>query len=84
VPFIRRRDKNAADGAAVDAAGTPVPGLTDGRRWSARARRTAPMLCNGENVGAGRGQACDIAVDPMDLIAPASRRQISMIAMADR
>lgn len=47
----------------------------------------APMLYNGEHVGTGAGQACDIAVDPIDgtsLTAAGRRNALSMIAVADR
>lgn len=89
VPFIGRGDKNAADGAAVDAmrkflgtvnfAGTIVIGEGE--------KDQAPMLFNGEVVGNGRGPACDIAVDPIDgtsLTAAGRQNAISMIAAADR
>ena len=65
-PFIGHGNKNAADGAAVDAmrkflgtvnfSGTVVIGEGE--------KDEAPMLFNGEVVGNGRGPACDIAVDP--------------------
>ncbi|WP_432541517.1 class II fructose-bisphosphatase [Kineococcus sp. SYSU DK002] len=88
-PYIGRGDKNAADGAAVDAmreflgtvdfAGVIVIGEGE--------KDEAPMLFNGEQVGTGRGPACDIAVDPIDgtsLTALGRRNAISMIAAADR
>jgi fructose-1,6-bisphosphatase II len=88
-PFIGHGDKNAADGAAVDAmrkflgtvnfAGTIVIGEGE--------KDKAPMLFNGEVVGNGRGPACDIAVDPIDgtsLTAAGRQNAISMIAAADR
>lgn len=88
-PFIGHGDKNAADGAAVDAmrkflgtvnfSGTVVIGEGE--------KDDAPMLFNGEVVGSGRGPACDIAVDPIDgtsLTAAGRRNAISMIAAADR
>jgi fructose-1,6-bisphosphatase II len=88
-PFIGRGDKNAADGAAVDAmrkflgtvnfAGTVVIGEGE--------KDKAPMLFNGEVVGNGHGPACDIAVDPIDgtsLAAAGRQNAISMIAAADR
>lgn len=66
--WIGRGDKNAADGAAVDAmreflstvdfAGTVVIGEGE--------KDDAPMLYNGEVVGNGHGPECDIAVDPID------------------
>ncbi|MBI5161329.1 MAG: class II fructose-bisphosphatase [Micrococcales bacterium] len=89
VPFIGRGDKLGADGAAVDAmrkflgtvnfAGVVVIGEGE--------KDKAPMLFNGEQVGTGRGPACDIAVDPIDgtsLTAAGRRNAISMIAASDR
>ena len=66
-PFVGRGDKNAADGAATDAmrrALAEAPGLGtvvigEGEKDG------APMLYNGERVGAG-GPAFDIAVDPLE------------------
>lgn len=88
-PHIGRGDKNAADGAAVDAmrkflgtvsfAGRVVIGEGE--------KDNAPMLFNGELVGNGSGPACDIAVDPIDgtsLTAAGRRNAISMIAVSDR
>ncbi len=88
-PFIGKGDKNAADGAAVDAmrkflgtvnfAGVVVIGEGE--------KDKAPMLYNGEEVGNGQGPACDIAVDPIDgtsLTAAGRSHAISMLAVADR
>ena len=88
-PFIGRGDKNAADGAAVDAmrkflstvnfSGLVVIGEGE--------KDDAPMLFNGEEVGTGNGPKCDIAVDPIDgtsLTASGRSHAISMIAVADR
>ncbi len=88
-PFIGKGDKNAADGAAVDAmraflgtvdfAGVIVIGEGE--------KDEAPMLFNGEEVGTGRGPACDIAVDPIDgtsLTAAGRQNAISMLAASDR
>ncbi|MCS5715280.1 class II fructose-bisphosphatase [Herbiconiux sp. CPCC 205716] len=88
-PFIGKGDKNAADGAAVDAmrkflgtvdfAGVIVIGEGE--------KDEAPMLFNGEHVGTGRGPACDIAVDPIDgtsLTAAGRQNAISMLAASDR
>jgi len=88
-PFIGRGDKNAADGAAVDAmrkflstvnfSGLVVIGEGE--------KDDAPMLFNGEEVGTGNGPKCDIAVDPIDgtsLTAAGRSHAISMIAVADR
>jgi fructose-1,6-bisphosphatase II len=88
-PFIGKGDKNAADGAAVDAMrkflGTVdfdgVIVIGEGEKDE------APMLYNGERVGTGRGPSCDIAVDPIDgtsLTAAGRQNAISMLAAADR
>jgi fructose-1,6-bisphosphatase II len=89
VPFIGRGDKNAADGAAVDAMrkflGTVnfdgVVVIGEGEKDD------APMLFNGEHVGNGHGPSCDIAVDPIDgtsLTAAGRQNALSMIAVSDR
>jgi fructose-1,6-bisphosphatase II len=67
-PWVGRSDKNAADGAAVDAmraamsgmsiAGTVVIGEGE--------KDEAPMLYAGEQVGSPDGPGYDIAVDPVD------------------
>ena len=88
-PFIGRGDKNAADGAAVDAMrrflstvsmdGTVVIGEGE--------KDDAPWLYNGERVGNGEGAACDVAVDPIDgtrLTAEGRPGTLSVIAVADR
>jgi fructose-1,6-bisphosphatase II len=88
-PWIGMGDKNAADGAAVDAmrkflATVNFQGLVvigEGEKDN------APMLFNGELVGTGAGPQCDIAVDPIDgtsLTASGRSHAISMIAVADR
>jgi fructose-1,6-bisphosphatase II len=87
--YVGLGDKNAADGAAVDAMraflgtvafrGTVVIGEGEKDR--------APMLFNGEVVGTGDGPECDIAVDPIDgtsLTAAGRPNAISMIAASDR
>ena len=89
VPWIGKGDKNAADGAAVDAMrkflGTVdfegVVVIGEGEKDN------APMLFNGEVVGTGRGPRCDIAVDPIDgtaLTAAGRSHAISMLAVSDR
>src|SRR5882724_13063291 len=86
--WMGRGDKNAADGAAVDAMRlvlntVPMEGVVvigEGEKDE------APMLFNGEEIGAG-GPACDIAVDPIDGTTLTSRGQnnaISVIAVAER
>ncbi|MBK0422651.1 class II fructose-bisphosphatase [Leucobacter sp. CSA2] len=88
-PWIGRGDKNAADGAAVDAmrrflstvnmTGTVVIGEGE--------KDDAPWLYNGEVVGNGEGADCDVAVDPIDgtrLTAEGRPGALSVIAVADR
>ncbi|WP_166987270.1 class II fructose-bisphosphatase [Canibacter zhoujuaniae] len=88
-PFVGRGDKNAADGAAVDAMrrflstvsmnGTVVIGEGE--------KDDAPWLYNGERVGNGMGAQCDVAVDPIDgtrLTADGRPGALSVIAVADR
>jgi fructose-1,6-bisphosphatase II len=87
--FIGKGDKNAADGAAVDAmraflATVDMQGVIvigEGEKDD------APMLYNGEQVGSGQGPLCDIAVDPIDgtsLTAAGRQNALSVIAVADR
>ena len=82
-------DKDAADGAAVDAMrlvlGTvPMDGVViigEGEKDE------APMLYNGETVGNGDGPAVDVAVDPIDgtrLTAVGQPNALSVIALAER
>ncbi|HEY0260136.1 MAG TPA: class II fructose-bisphosphatase [Lacisediminihabitans sp.] len=89
VPFIGRGDKNAADGAAVDAMRTFLGTVSfDGVVVIGEGEKDhAPMLFNGEHVGDGTGPTCDIAVDPIDgtsLTAAGRQNALSMIAVADR
>jgi fructose-1,6-bisphosphatase II len=86
--WLGRGDKNAADGAAVDAMriilntvsmeGVVVIGEGE--------KDEAPMLFNGEEIGAG-GSPCDIAVDPIDgttLTSLGRNNAISVIAVSER
>jgi fructose-1,6-bisphosphatase II len=86
--WIGRGDKNAADQAAVTAmravlahapfSGTVVIGEGE--------KDAAPMLANGERLGAG-GRECDVAVDPLDgtrLVAAGIPGSICVIALAPR
>ena len=87
--WIGHGDKNAADGAAVDAMrlmidtvsmhGTVVIGEGE--------KDEAPMLFNGEDVGNGDGPGVDVAVDPIDgtrLTAVGQPNALSVIALAER
>jgi len=89
VPFIGRGDKNAADGAAVDAMRKFLGTVDfDGVIVIGEGEKDhAPMLFNGEHVGSGNGPSADIAVDPIDgtsLTAAGRQNALSMIAVADR
>ena len=86
--WFGRGDKEAADQAAVDAmrlmlnsvAMSGVVVIGEGEKDH------APMLFNGEEIGAG-GPNCDIAVDPIDgttLTAYGRSNAISVIALAER
>ncbi|WP_259808094.1 class II fructose-bisphosphatase [Aestuariimicrobium sp. p3-SID1156] len=87
--WVGRGDKNAADGAAVDAMraymdtvrmnGTVVIGEGE--------KDEAPMLFNGEKVGDGTGAEVDVAVDPIDgtrLTAMAYDNALAVFAAAER
>ena len=82
-------DKNAVDGAAVEAMRTALRDVVlagivvigEGEKDE------APMLYHGEEVGTGEGPTLDIAVDPIDGTTLASRGgpgAISVIAAAPR
>src|SRR3974390_225276 len=87
--WMGRGDKNAADGAAVEAMRV-VPNsvsmdavvvIGEGEKDE------APMLYNGEQIGDGDGQRMDIAVDPIDgttLTSLGRGGAISVIAMSER
>jgi fructose-1,6-bisphosphatase II len=88
-PFIGKGDKNAADGAAVDAMRKFLATVDfDGCVVIGEGEKdAAPMLFNGERVGSGAGPACDIAVDPIDgtsLTAAGRQNALSVIAVTDR
>ena len=84
-----RGDKNAADGAAVDAmrivlSGIQMQGVVvigEGEKDE------APMLYNGEQIGDGSPPQVDVAVDPVDgttLTAMGRDGALSVIALADK
>ncbi len=86
--WMGRGDKNAADGAAVDAMRLVLGTVSmDGIVVIGEGEKDeAPMLFNGEEIGAG-GPPCDIAVDPIDgttLTSLGQPNAISVIAVADR
>ncbi len=87
--WVGRGDKEAADGAAVDAMrllldtvrmdGTVVIGEGE--------KDEAPMLFNGERIGDGTPPEVDIAVDPLEgttLCARGSPNALAVIALAER
>ena len=87
--WIGRGEKNAADQAAVDAmrlmfATVEMDGLVvigEGEKDE------APMLYNGESVGAGQGPRVDVAVDPLEgttLTALGQPNACSVIALSER
>lgn len=86
--FIGRGDKNAADGAAVDAMRLVLNTVAmDGVVVIGEGEKDeAPMLFNGERIGTG-GPACDIAVDPIDgttLTSLGRNNAIAVIALSER
>jgi fructose-1,6-bisphosphatase II len=87
--WIGRGEKEAADGAAVDAMRTVldtvrmrgVVVIGEGEKDK------APMLYNGEEVGSGEGPEVDVAVDPLEgtrLTALGQPNAIAVIAVAER
>lgn len=88
-PFIGKGDKNAVDGAAVDAMRSFLATIHfRGRVVIGEGEKdNAPMLFNGEIVGTGEGPEVDIAVDPVDgttLTATGRQNAISVIAASDK
>jgi len=88
-PHIGKGDKNAADGAAVDAMRAFLNTVEfDGVVVIGEGEKdNAPMLFNGERVGTRSGPQVDIAVDPIDgtsLTAAGRMNAISVIAVSDR
>ncbi|MDO4908298.1 MAG: class II fructose-bisphosphatase [Corynebacterium sp.] len=87
--WVGRGNKNAGDGAAVDAMRTLINSV-DMRGVvviGEGEKDEAPMLFNGEHVGTGYGAHVDIAVDPIDgtrLMAEGRPNAISVIAAAER
>ncbi len=86
---LGRGDKNALDGAAVDAMRTALGGIDlygtvvigEGEKDN------APMLYNGEVLGTPQGTPVDIAVDPVDGTTLASKgldNALSVIAIGEK
>jgi fructose-1,6-bisphosphatase II len=87
--WMGRGDKNAADGAAVEAMRVVLGGVSmDGVVVIGEGEKDeAPMLFNGEHIGDGSPPAMDIAVDPIDgttLTSLGRGGAISVIAMSER
>jgi fructose-1,6-bisphosphatase II len=87
--WVGRGDKNGADGAAVKAMRTLVHTVSmNGVVVIGEGEKDeAPMLFNGERIGAGNGAECDVAVDPIDgttLTAKGMTNALSVLAVADR
>ena len=87
--WMGRGDKEAADGAAVDAMRAVLSGVSmDGIVVIGEGEKDeAPMLYNGENIGDGHPPLVDIAVDPIDgttLTSLGRPNAISVIALSER
>ena len=87
--WIGRGDKNAADQAAVDAMRAMLDTVVmEGVVVIGEGEKDeAPMLFNGEHVGAGGGPEVDVAVDPLEgtrLTALGQPNAIAVIAAAER
>ena len=87
--WLGRGDKNAGDGAAVDAMRNSFSYLNiDGTVVIGEGEKdNAPMLANGERVGTGAGPKLDVAVDPVEgtnLLAYGRPNAISVIGVAPK
>ncbi|TWD73365.1 fructose-1,6-bisphosphatase II [Kribbella amoyensis] len=87
--WVGRGDKNGADGAAVNAMRTLIGtvGMNGVVVIGEGEKDNAPMLYNGEQVGAGDGPECDVAVDPVDgttLVAKGMANGIAVMAVSPR
>jgi fructose-1,6-bisphosphatase II len=87
--WVGHGDKNAADGAAVDAMRLMIDSVSmDGVVVIGEGEKDeAPMLFNGERVGIGIGPQTDVAVDPIDgttLTSVGQPNALSVIALAPR
>ncbi len=87
--WLGRGDKNAGDGAAVDAMRVTFNSLhVEGTIVIGEGEKdNAPMLYNGENVGLGDGPQLDVAVDPVEgtsLLAYGRPNAISVIGAAPK
>jgi fructose-1,6-bisphosphatase II len=87
--WVGRRDKDGADAAAVAAMRAMMGTVAmDGLVVIGEGEKDdAPMLYNGERVGAGTGTPCDVAVDPVDgttLTSKGMGNAVSVLAVAPR
>ncbi|MFM8954660.1 MAG: class II fructose-bisphosphatase [Actinomycetota bacterium] len=87
--WVGRGDKNAADGAAVDAMRNLLDTVSmDGIVVIGEGEKDeAPMLFNGERVGNGSKPLTDVAVDPIDgttLTSLGRNNALSVLAVAER
>jgi fructose-1,6-bisphosphatase II len=87
--WMGRGDKDAADGAAVDAMRAVLSGVSmDGIVVIGEGEKDeAPMLYNGESIGDGNPPLVDIAVDPIDgttLTSLGRPNAIAVIALSER
>ncbi|MDQ1488121.1 MAG: fructose,6-bisphosphatase, partial [Actinomycetota bacterium] len=87
--WMGRGDKDAADGAAVDAMRAVLSGVSmDGIVVIGEGEKDeAPMLYNGEAIGDGHPPLVDIAVDPIDgttLTSLGRPNAIAVIALSER
>ena len=87
--WMGRGDKNAADGAAVEAMRVVLSTVAmDGIVVIGEGEKdNAPMLFNGEEIGDGSAPAMDIAVDPIDgttLTSLGRPGAIAVIALSER
>src|SRR4051794_2281971 len=87
--WMGRGDKNAADGAAVEAMRVVLNSVQmDGVVVIGEGEKDeAPMLFNGERLGEGEAPLVDIAVDPIDgttLTSLGRPGAIAVIAVAER
>ena len=87
--WVGRGDKNAADGAAVDAMRNLLDTVNmDGVVVIGEGEMDeAPMLYNGERVGNGNAPVTDVAVDPIDgttLTSLGRGNAMAVIAVAER
>ncbi|MCR5563937.1 MAG: class II fructose-bisphosphatase [Desulfovibrio sp.] len=87
--WLGRGDKDAGDGAAVEAMRVVLSSLNiDGLVVIGEGEKdNAPMLANGEKIGSGRGPQLDVAVDPVEgtsLLAYGRPNAISVLSVAPR